>query len=1507
MRLRTALNDYKRRLDEPFPGEAPTTTGAFSGFGDRLVYVERDGSFRDYSAELSGLHGVDRSRLGIDTGDGVLWFDHTEPIRQHYYRESALVETEYDAGEFSIHQYDLTLGRAHLTHVELRGEVPPDAQLVAFLTLAPEGKETQVSRLIHEAAGYNDERVVEVYHRREHDYVAASTPLEMAMGNRVERMGELLDDASIQYPRDRNEGKPDQEALTGDIVVTADLEQVGRAARTTLTTQLSDHDETSREQALIDVTHAARSHASVDDLRDAALERSIDEVPDDTPNEDAVTADLRALSLLTGPTGARLAAPEFDPFFEHTGGYGYTWFRDDSEISAALLDADSRLGLDLDDRLLDSAMLYCRTQLDDGTWPHRIWAVDERLAPGWANERLEGEGDGYQADQTAAVTTYLAELLRERENVLTAETRSKIVETIHDAVEGLDETLADNGLPERCQNAWEDMSGQFAHTTAKFLEAYATVADAPLEPRLREHAAAQADRVYGAVDELWSADREFYAMRLDDGTLDEVADSAALELAGAVRAYAEINPVDEATLTRLQSHVENVVDALYREAGDGVTGLIRYEGDRWRTNGQGHEKLWSVATALGTTAAAELGMLLQSEDEAAEEVLDLAGELYRSLESDGPFVTDAGYLAEQVFDDGRPDSAAPLGWTHAVRLRATAVLKDLGALPTPSAPEGPGERPTWTTGEKFGVGTVADHHADGSSKVWFTLAEGALTEVRYPRIDTMNLRTMDFLVVDTDEDSEYVARSHNETRTDDHSETIERSAQLVEEDALVFRHSIVETGDSHGHKWSLIVDYVTDPEHDALLAKVTFEADDDNTYDVFTVADTALTNTGDTDRGLLLGQPGDYSLAARDATAFDLHDEDPLLVDDDGEPFNVAVALSSASSFDWASAEVAGTDRIHGLFVDGEIPDSTNEVDEENVVLVGRIGSGQSLGETVALGFARESDTAGALGEADGALARGFSTVRDGYEDSWESFLADKELPASVAHDEELTAQYKASLMVLQACEDKTYHGAAIASPSVPWGEVVPADQQKAYGYNFVWSRDLYQTFTAFQAVGELETAQEALSYIYEYQQDEQGFIPQNTYLQGRTRWGGEQMDNISFPQVMAYHLAQEGIGFGDADYEYENVRRSSDYVVRNGPVTAQERWEEESGFSPSSLAAEIAGLTCAGSLATAQGNTADALVWHAVADAWVDEVEDWTATEEGTSGFDQTPYYCRITRHGDPDDGSRRALANGGPTLEERAIVDAGFLELVRLGIKPWDDETIRNSLSVVDDSIRVETPHGPAFYRYNGDGYGELEREREGAPWHPHEPDGRGRLWPIFTGERGEYELLAGATDEDAPERLLETMEGFANTGRMIPEQVWDIERPSDYNWEFGEGTGSATPLAWSMAQFVRLAHGIDNGEPIETPEVVRQRYLETERPDGPELWVDTNYEAGALVVTVETDGDLVAIKTPAETAVTEPTSGKFVVRLDVVPGENQVTVAAATSTDLETAGTTVDQFTL
>ncbi|OYR78278.1 glucoamylase, partial [Halorubrum sp. E3] len=532
-----------------------------------------------------------------------------------------------------------------------------------------------------------------------------------------------------------------------------------------------------------------------------------------------------------------------------------------------------------------------------------------------------------------------------------------------------------------------------------------------------------------------------------------------------------------------------------------------------------------------------------------------------------------------AFDDGDLDGATPIAWSHALRIDATVTLARYGALPVPhDEPRGPDEAPHWTTGRKFGVGTPADHGGADPVPVWFTLTEGALTEARFPRIDVMNVRTFDFLVADPE--TGYTVRTFDETSHVTATETVERTTEPTVDDALAYTQTIRETGDGHGHRWALTVEYAVDTDGDAILADVTFEGSRE--YEVYALVDTTVTNVGTNDRGDRVSGSDGYHLLARndDAAERDVG----KLVDDDGDSFEVALALDSASGFDWASALAAGGDEATALLADAERGEGT-ETATGNVFLAGLVGSGTKVSDAVALGFAEGSDTAAALGEAEGALGRGFDNAADAYAETWRSWLADRDLPDSVAGDPDLAAQYRFALMTLAAVEDKAHDGAGIASPSVPWGETEYAAEDRGYGYNFVWSRDLYQVFTALIEVGEVDRGADALAYLYNTQQDDDGFLPQNTYIDGRTRWGGEQMDNIGFPSVMAWQLYERGVTLDDAGYTYDQVARSLDYIAENGPETAQERWEEEAGYSPSSIAAEIAGLVCGAALALAEAD----------------------------------------------------------------------------------------------------------------------------------------------------------------------------------------------------------------------------------------------------------------------------------------------------------------------------------
>jgi hypothetical protein len=723
MQLRDALNDYKRQKGEPtrFPGERRTTRGLFAGDAGRLVHVAPDGRLRDFGYPLCGLNGIERSRFGLwfedasdavgptdaDTDDStdaddphVTWLDDWETVEQSYHADTALVVTRHRTGDSEVVQYDLTLDDAHLTHFDCAGVGDDDPAspptLVAYVGFAPDRQETQLGQLRHDGA-------VEVYHADEHDFLGSATGFTDLQGRVPVRFEEVLGPEAVDLPRPLTQGRYEEGRLSGDVVGEVPVESDGA----TLVTLPTDTSETTREAALGRLTALADAHgsraalvAAAEDARSDVLRRaSEDGVPE------TAVPDLRVVSLLSAPTGLRIAGPDFDPFYVYSGGYGYTWFRDDGEISRFLLAADATYDLALGDWHARSARMYCRTQHEDGSWPHRVWARDGSLAPGWAHGRLEaGDDVDYQADQTGSVVGFLAELLTERGDALDASLDAEIRATLADALDGLDETLAADGRPITCQNAWENMTGRFAHTTATFLDAYARLADAPVDTAEREQAAAGARAVYDAVDDLWVPERGVFALREhdpeappdqdhatgddggsgeDESALDDRLDSATLALVGAHRAYDESDAtgrVDAERLDRLVSHVETTLDGLHRET-EAIEGLIRFEGDDWRTRTQGREKVWTVSTAWGANAAAELaGLLADHDDPRAEDFAERARHLLSLVSTEGPLSTAGGYLPEQFFDDGTPDSATPLGWPHALRLATVAQLDSDGLL-----------------------------------------------------------------------------------------------------------------------------------------------------------------------------------------------------------------------------------------------------------------------------------------------------------------------------------------------------------------------------------------------------------------------------------------------------------------------------------------------------------------------------------------------------------------------------------------------------------------------------------------------------------------------------------------------------------------------------------------------------------------------------------------------------------------------------------------------------------
>ncbi len=718
MQLRDAIDDHKRQSGHPtrFTGERRTLTGRFSGGGGRLVHVDDDGGLRDFGYPLTGLSGLVRSRFGIVVDGERRWFT-AAGTTQRYVAGTTVVETTHRTDLATVRRYDATVGDAHLTHATVEGvdvaddgldsdgnaTTPENASLLVYARFAPGGRDDRLGQLRYDDA-------VEIYHAEEHDFLASATGFDDLRGQLPTTFPELLDDRPIDLPRDRHAGRYEEERLCGEVVVEVPLE----SGAATVGSLLTDHEETSREAArerLDDLFSsvepsdgtsgtADRQHAR--EALAAATEGSVPSIPESAPHRESLAADLRVLSLLSAETGLRIAGPDFDPHYQHSGGYGYTWFRDDAEISGFVLDADERLGIGLDDWHERSARMYVEAQRSDGSWPHRVWPYSGAIAPGWANARLEDGPDvDYQADQTGSVIAFLARARAAGVEVAGLE------ETLVEALVGLDGTLEPDGLPVVCQNAWEDSIGRFGHTTATFLEAYAELAvhgsgvgtdDDRIDGDAASHAEGRAREVYDALDDLWVPERGCYALReTAHGDLDGRLDSATLALASAHRAFDALEEdgsgaVDADRLDRLVEHVETVVDGLARDTGE-IAGLFRYEDDGWRQAAQGREKVWTVSTAWGANACAELAVLLADHDDPrAERLAERSRELLGHVSLGGSLRAETSYLPEQFFDDGTPDSATPLGWPHAIRLATVALLDDHGML----------------AGERAAVHTAAD-------------------------------------------------------------------------------------------------------------------------------------------------------------------------------------------------------------------------------------------------------------------------------------------------------------------------------------------------------------------------------------------------------------------------------------------------------------------------------------------------------------------------------------------------------------------------------------------------------------------------------------------------------------------------------------------------------------------------------------------------------------------------------------------------------------------------------
>jgi glucoamylase len=705
----------------------------------------------------------------------------------------------------------------------------------------------------------------------------------------------------------------------------------------------------------------------------------------------------------------------------------------------------------------------------------------------------------------------------------------------------------------------------------------------------------------------------------------------------------------------------------------------------------------------------------------------------------------------------------------------------------PVAFGGPGLEPWWTRGDKEGVATA---YAP-SSRVWATIQGGVLTEAYYPTLDRPQLRDLQFII--SDGQSFWL----DERR-------LQQEIRRLSPQALGYTiHGVDPDG-----RFRLAKEVITDPHLPVILMRTHLEPTVAyrGRIKLYALCAPHLGGMGWQNAGHILPVAGQEILVAR-------HGETWL-------------AMGASLPFARLSAGFVGaSDGWTDFHQHGQMTWTFARAEDGHIALMGElVPDGAPF--TLALAFG--GGLHAAVTTLFQALGIPWAKQRERFMDQWTRPFR-RILPLQRQAGDG-GALYATSVSLLLAHEDKEFPGALIASLSIPWGEA--KNSQSEGGYHFVWTRDLVNSALGLLAAGNTATPLRALIYLATSQQPDGGF-PQNFWIDGKPHWTGIQLDQAAFPILLAWRLWQE---HALAEFDpYPMVLKAAAFLLRHGPATDQERWEENAGYSPSTLAAQISALICAASFAWERGDPVTAQYLEAYADFLEQHVERWTVTDQGALLAGVPRHYIRIkpvdpkhpTPNEDPNQGTI-TLANRPPgsgyAFKANEIVDAGFLELVRYGIRRADDPTIVDSVKVVDAILRVETPVGPCFRRYNGDGYGQ---RADGGPyvgW------GQGRAWPLLTGERAHYELAAGRPVQP----YLRALEGFASPTGMIPEQIWDEAERPEQGLFAGGPTGAATPLMWAHAEYIKLLRSLADGRPFDRIPPVYRRYVLDRSACRPiELW--------------------------------------------------------------------------
>ena len=697
------------------------------------------------------------------------------------------------------------------------------------------------------------------------------------------------------------------------------------------------------------------------------------------------------------------------------------------------------------------------------------------------------------------------------------------------------------------------------------------------------------------------------------------------------------------------------------------------------------------------------------------------------------------------------------------------------------APGWPGIAPRWTSSAKSGIGTSLSD----VSRVWFTLSHGILDEIYYPRVD--QACTRDFGLIVTGPDGFFA------------EEKRDCSCEIagLEDGVPAFR--LVNT--HRGGRFRIRKDVLSNPRADVVMQRIRLEVLHGPPLRLFALLAPHMVNAG-----------------AHNTAWLDEYKGHQLLFAEGG---GTRLSLGCSRPFLARSVGFVGTsDGWQMLHASGSIAHEYDRAADGNVALCAELDVSDETPLLLVVGFGRSAQEAAFRVRA--SLHPAFETLREEYATGWRAWQARlRTLDRKVdGHN-----VYRVSTAVLRCHESPTFPGGLIASLSIPWGASKSDDD--IGGYHLVWPRDLVQTAGALLACGANDEVQRVLRYLRTVQEAD-GSWPQNCWLDGTPYWRGIQLDECAFPILLLDMASRAGALPRPLLATYwPMVSRAAGYVCTHGPLTGQDRWEENAGYTPFTLAVQVAALLAAADIAEACEVEGIADFLRDTADAWNEQIEDWIyvtdtplAQQVGVGG-----YYVRIAP---PVPGEARAMPRGmvevrnryagSSCVEADALISTDALALVRFGLRAADDVRMRDTVAVIDHVLRVELPGGSGWRRYNGDGYGEHE---DGSAFNG---TGVGRVWPLLAGERAHYELAAGRRDE--AERLLAAMEAGASPGKLLPEQVWDAPAIPAHELFPGQPSGSAMPLVWAHAEHIKLLRSLADGAVFDRPPQPVRRYLREQR---------------------------------------------------------------------------------